>query len=368
MGEKHKNELTLASIGSRRHASEAVSYFRRLGLPGFDAMRAVGVAIALAGIVGAATGACQAAEAPLVQVQAIPLENVHGRIDHLAVDVVGKRLFVAELGNDSVDIVDLDTGQASRRIDKLNEPQGIAYVRDGDSIAVANAGDGSVRFFRAADLAPLGTVALGDDADNIRIDPVTGRLLIGYGSGGLAIIDPTRRSKVGEIKLAGHPEGFEIDPRANRAFVNVPDGHQVAVVDLRSDEQISTWKLPGLSGNFPMALAGSGGPLAVVFRSPPELLLLDPATGSILQSVDTCGDADNVFFDGKRQRFYVSCGDGVVDVIGRDANEFRTIGRLRTSNGARTSLFVPELDKLFVAARAGQRNSRAAILVFRPSP
>ncbi|OHV89797.1 hypothetical protein ORS3428_14135 [Mesorhizobium sp. ORS 3428] len=331
-------------------------------------MRAVILAVMLAGIVGQATGTCRAAEPPLVKIQTIPLENVHGRIDHLAVDVAGNRLFVAELGNDSVDIIDLNAGKASRRIDKLKEPQGIAYLRDGDLIAVASAGDGTVRFFRAADLSPLGTVALGDDADNVETDPATGRVVIGYGTGGLAMIDPTDRSKVGEIKLAGHPEGFEIDAKANRAFVNVPDGHQVAAVDLRSGEQVATWKFARLSDNFPMALAGSGGPLAVVFRSPPKLVLLDPATGSVEQSIESCGDADNVFFDGKRQRFYVSCGDGTVNVVGRDADKFRTIGRVQTSRGARTSLFVPELDRFFVAAPAGERNSQAALLVFRPSP
>ncbi|MDX8483181.1 hypothetical protein RFN28_32720 [Mesorhizobium sp. VK24D] len=331
-------------------------------------MRTVTVAFALAGMVQAATVGCQAADAPLVQVQTIPLENVRGRIDHMAVDIAGNRLFVAELGNDSVDIVDLKSGKASRKINNLKEPQGIAYLSDGDLIVVANAADGSVRFFRAADLAALGTVALGDDADDVRTDTAGGRVLVGYGHGGLAVIDPTNRSLTGEIKLIGHPEGFEIDQKVNRAFVNVPEGHQVAVLDLRSGKLVSTWKFAGLGGNFPMALAAPGGPLAVVFRSPPKLVLLDPATGSVEQSVDTCGDADDVFFDGKRQRFYVSCGDGTVDVIERRAVGLRAIGRVRTSSGARTSLFVPELDRLFVAARAGGPESQAAILVFRTSP
>ncbi|MEI9404126.1 YncE family protein [Mesorhizobium argentiipisi] len=331
-------------------------------------MRTAIMAFAIAAMTQAATDVCQAADAPLIQVQRIPLENVRGRIDHMAVDIAGNRLFVAELGNDSVDMVDLKSGKATGRISNLKEPQGIAYLSDGDLIVVANAGDRSVRFFRAADLAPVGTVALGEDADDIRTDTAGGRVLVGYGNGGLAEIEPTNRSLVSEIKLAGHPEGFEIDRKANRAFVNVPDGRQVAVLDLRSGKQVSTWKFTSLNGNFPMARVGSGGPVAVVFRSPPKLVLLDPATGSVEQSVDVCGDADDVFFDGKRQQFYVSCGDGEIDVIERDANALKTIGNVGTSAGARTSLFVPELDRLFVAARAGWFESQAAILVFRPSP
>ena len=170
-------------------------------------MRALSVALALLATVGvAADSVCAAAaEAPLVLERTIPLGKVSGRIDHLAVDVAGKRLFVAELGNDSVDVVDLRAGKATERISGLKEPQGVAYIPDQDLIVVANAGDGSVRFFRAADLSPLGTIPLGDDADNIRIDPTTGHVLVGYGSGGLAVIDPATRSKIGDIKLTVSP-------------------------------------------------------------------------------------------------------------------------------------------------------------------
>jgi hypothetical protein len=333
-------------------------------------VRTANIAFWLAAVIGLTIGSAGAAKAgpPLVLDQTIPLDHVSGRIDHMAVDVAGKRLFVAELGNGSVDVVDLQAGKVVRRISGLKEPQGIAYVAGQDLIVVASAGDGSVRFFRAADLSPVGTIDLGDDADNVRIDPTTGHVLVGYGDGGLAIIDPATRSRLEDIKLAGHPESFQLDPKGGRAYVNVPDAHQVAVVDLKTRKQVSTWKTPGLGSNFPMALADVGQPLAVVFRSPARLALLDPATGAVTTSLETCGDADDVFFDGKRDRIYVSCGDGSVDVVQGSPDGVRQIERVATSWGARTSIFVPQLDRLFVAARAGWLGSGAAILVFRPSP
>ena len=112
-----------------------------------------------------------------------------------------------------------------------------------------------------------------------------------------------------------------------------------------------------------------GGTLAAVFRSPPRLVLLDLGSGAVTANLETCGDADDVFFDGKRQRLYVSCGEGAVDVFqGAAASPPRHLARLPTSPGARTSLFVPELDRLFVAARAGLLGSKASILVVRPEP
>ena len=318
--------------------------------------------------IGLSAGSVCAAEAPLVLERIIPLDNVTGRIDHMAVDITGKRMFVAELANNSVDVVDLQSGTVAGRIDGLKEPQGVAYVPGQNLLVVANGGDGSVRFFRAADLSPLGSIPLGEDADNIRIDPTTGRLLVGYGSGGLAVIDAASRSTIASIKLAGHPESFQIDLKTNRAFVNVPDEHEIAVVDLGARRQVAAWKVTDVGGNFPMALAGPSGPLAVVFRSPATLVLLDPATGAVTQRLDTCRDADDVFFDGNRDRLYVSCGDGSVAVMARNAQGFRPAGHIPTSAGARTSLFVADLDRLFVAARAGSQKSKAALLVFRPIP
>jgi hypothetical protein len=298
----------------------------------------------------------------------IALPEVAGRIDHMAVDPGRKRLLVAALGNGSLDVVDLAGGRRVKQIAGLHEPQGVAYVQRPDLVVVASAGDGTVRFFRGEDLAPAGSLALSSDADNVRIDSRTGNIIVGYGSGGLAVIDPEKKSKIGDVKLAAHPESFQLDPASGRIFVNVPDAGQIAVVDLATARQIAGWTVPGLRANFPLAIDDSGTTIATVFRHPPKLVLLDIKTGAATPQLDTCGDADDVFFDAKRRRIYVSCGAGAVDVFARVAMDYRPLARVETSSGARTSLFVPELDRLYVAARAGLLGSDAAILVFRPLP
>ena len=322
--------------------------------------------LAAIAFVRAAPNAAQA-EAPLILEQTIALDSVSGRIDHMAIGAAGKRLFVAELGYGAVDVVDLQAGKAVRRISNLREPQGVAYIPDQDLIVVASAGDGSVRFYRAADLKLVKTIGLGDDADDIRIDPAAS-ILVGYGNGGLAIIDPKTQSKIGDIRLPGHPEGFQVESRSELAFVNVPDAHQIAVVDLKADKQAVGWSTSGLGSNFPMAIGEAGEPLAVVFRSPAMLTILNPTTGAIAEKLDVCGDAGDVFFDAKRGRLYVSCGEGAIDVVTYSRERLDRIERLATSRGARTSVFSVQLDQLYVAARAGWLGSKAAVLVFRPSP
>lgn len=110
------------------------------------------------------------------------------------------------------------------------------------------------------------------------------------------------------------------------------------------------------------------GDVGVVFRGQSKLALLDPNSGIVIAAADTCGDADDLFFDQKRKYFYISCGAGMVDVIGHDQTGLRLLSHVRTALGTRTSLFVPELDRLFVAERAGMLGSAASILIFRTSP
>src|SRR5713226_4788665 len=136
----------------------------------------------------ASNAAAQSSEEPSLQLEAkIPLGAVRGRIDHLAIDLKRQRLFVAELGNDSLGVVDFAARKAVRTITGLSEPQGVGYEPTTDTVYVANAGDGSVRVLRGDDLAPIGRIELADDADNVRIDAQRKRVLVGYGKGALAI-------------------------------------------------------------------------------------------------------------------------------------------------------------------------------------
>ena len=319
-----------------------------------------------AGLIWSAAAAAQIVGASLLLETKIPLGQVNGRIDHLGIDVKRQRLFVAELGNNSLGVVDLAAGKVLRTIAGLSEPQGVAYVPNADSVFVANAGDGSVRVLRGDDFAPIGQIELGEDADNVRVDTRRNRVLVGYGNGALAVIDPATRTKAADIRLKGHPEGFQIDETGTRVFVNVPDARDIEIADLASEANRSL-PMHGAGSNFPMAIDGDAHRVLVVFRSPPTLMALSSQDGRIVAKIETCSDADDVFVDPQRRRVYVSCGEGVIDVLEQHDAEYRRLARVPTVSGARTSLFVPELDRLFVAVRA-KSNEPAAIWVFRPAP
>jgi hypothetical protein len=311
--------------------------------------------------------AAWAAEPGLELEGKIALGNVSGRIDHLAVDLDHQRLFVAELGNDSVGVVDLTTMTTLRTLTGFREPQGVGYVRATGEIYVANAGDGLVHILRGGDFAPNGRIDLGDDADNVRVEASGNRVFIGYGKGALALIDANSHARVANLALKAHPESFQLETSTSRAFVNVPDAGHVAVMDIGSGRQVATWQVPGQHANFAMAVDTQGGEVFVAFRRPARLAVFASRDGAVVGNLDLCDDSDDVFFDSRRHRLYVSCGAGMVDVFQRSVQGWARASRVQTASGARTSLFVPELDRLFVAVRGGWRES-AALWVFRPTP
>jgi YVTN family beta-propeller protein len=297
----------------------------------------------------------------------ISIGNVSGRIDHMAIDLARQRLFVAELGNNTVGIVDLNSRNVIRNLAGLKEPQGVAYLPATDTLYIASGGDGSVRQFRGPDYTAAGQIDLGDDADNIRLDIPANQIVVGYGSGGLAVIDAASSRKVADIPLSAHPEGFQLDQGRNRIFVNLPRAQAIAVVDGRSGKQTASWPTKIAGGNFPMALEQDARHALVAFRNPAKLGAFSMDDGSVIASPDICGDADDLFVDAKRRRVYISCGEGFLDVLDSAQGAYRRVSRIATVAGARTSLFVPEMDRLMLAVRASGQEA-AAIWVFQPMP
>jgi len=312
------------------------------------------------------SGALAQSAEPLYLERKTSLGNVNGRIDHMAIDLKRRRLFVAELGNDTLSILDLDMPKVVHRISGLKEPQGVGYIQSNDTLYVTNGGDGSVRMFRGAEYSPAGRIDLGADADNIRVDLSGNRLFVGHGSGGLNTIDVQSNNKHEFVVLPAHPESFQLDSGTRQIFVNLPNSRAIAVVDATTGQLRSKWALSH-EGNFPMALDPERQRVLVVFRSPPKFAAYNWQTGALVAEVDTCGDADDLFLDVKRQRIYIICGTGFVDVLKADDAKYSRIAKITTVAGARTGLFVGDMDRLFVAARA-QSGQAAWVWVYRANP
>jgi YVTN family beta-propeller protein len=311
---------------------------------------------------GIATARSQS-DSPLRLEKSIPLPGVTGRIDHMTFDLQGKRLFVAALGNDTVEVIDVVSGKVTGTIAGLAEPQGLFYQQEKQRLWIANGRDGTVRIFDGFTFRLLRTISLGDDADNIRGDDSSHRIFVGYGSGGIAVFD-AEGGKVAEIKLDAHPESFQLEKNGPRIFVNLPRSQKVAVIDRAKSAVIGSWRTGDAQSNFPMALDEADARLFIVCRNPAVLLVMDTQSGSIVARLSTVGDSDDIAYDQRSRRLYVSGGDGAIAVYQQnDRDHYRKISQIATANGSRTSLFVPELNHFFVAIRQ-QGETSAAIRVF----
>jgi YVTN family beta-propeller protein len=303
--------------------------------------------LALGAMASLANGA---GESGLELVATIPMPSVKGRIDHFAVDVKNHRLYIAALGNNTVEVVDTAQNRHEKSIPGFGEPQGLIYLPEPRRLYVASGSGDRVDIIDAASLSFVRRIDKLDDADNVRYDAAARTVVVGYGKGALRVLDAGTGDSKGDISLSGHPESFQLEESGTRIFVNVPTAHHVAVVDRVKRAVVGTWEVSARS-NFPMALDEKSRRLFVGTRSPAAILVHDIDSGKQVAKLEIGGDTDDIFFDRTRNRLYAICGHGEVDVFRREsADRYVPEARVRTAPRARTGLFVPEDSKLYVAA------------------
>jgi len=112
-----------------------------------------------------------------------------------------------------------------------------------------------------------------------------------------------------------------------------------------------------------MALDDANKRLFVGCRLPARLVVLDTTSGRIVTRLATVGDTDDVFYDPGRHLVYVIGGEGAVEVLRQhDPDHYEPVRRIKTAPGARTGLFVPGFNRLFVAVpHRGLQSARVLV-------
>ena len=309
----------------------------------------------------------RAAESNTLQlVKTIPLPEVSGRIDHFAIDTKGQRLFMAALGNNTVEAFDLAAGKRIHTIPHCSEPQGLAFVPSQNRLVIADGSSGDVKLVDATSFETIKSLGEMPDADNVRYDAKSELIYVGYGDGALGVISATNGSVVATIKLAAHPESFQLEQNGNRIFVNVPDAGHIAVVDRDTHTVIATWPMQQFRANFPMALDEANHRLFIGCRRPARFVALDTTTGKKISDIEIGGDTDDLYYDADRKRIYVSCGAGFIDVIDQQsADSYQLRNQLTTTSGARTSFFSADRGELYLAVRSGIFSGDAEVRIYK---
>jgi DNA-binding beta-propeller fold protein YncE len=304
----------------------------------------------------------------------IPLPNVKGRLDHFGVDLKGQRLFVAGVGNGTLEVIDLKAGQRVRTITDLEEPQGVYYDAATSRLFVACGGNGVTNVYDGTTFKLIASHKFPDDADNIHYDARNKQVIVGYagakelrkreeGTGGLGFLD-TNGKLIREIVIDAHPESFRLEEKGTRIFVNVPDKQEIEVVDTAKGAILARWPVTSAKNNFPMTLDEAHHRVIVGAWMPPRLLAFDTDSGKQVASAEIAGNSDDLFYDAARSRVYVLTTPGFLEVFQqKDADHYDRIARYATPPGTQTGLFVPELGKLFAGVQ-GRDKQPSEVLVY----
>jgi hypothetical protein len=287
---------------------------------------------------------------PLRLVQTIPMPNVKGRIDHMDVDVQGKRLFVAGLENGSLEVIDLGAGKWSKSVAGFKKTQGVAYVSTLNKVFVASGDDAMLRVFRGDSLELIDSVKLEPGPNRVTYDPHTSVLYVGYGGkdagkdyGEVGLIDAKTDKHFGNIKVDAHPAELLLNSSGKTLYVFVSASSKVQIVDTKKRQVVSTWPVSS-QRNGDGAFDGKTHRLFIGTRTPPQMIAMGADTGKEVAELPTVEGMDGVYFNAAQKRVYVSGGrDNDVGTVfvyqQKDADHYELIAKIPTKPGAGTSFW-----------------------------
>jgi DNA-binding beta-propeller fold protein YncE len=313
------------------------------------------------------------AAVPLRLVQTVALPGITGDFDHFAIDVKGKRLFLAGEDHKTVEVIDIEKSRSLRSLTGFGTPHSIVYLPDKDEIYVTDGADGTIKILRCRDYRPVATIKLVEGADSIGYDHearhlfvVTGGKDVPLDHSFLSKVDLATDKPISDIRIeSNHVEAMVLEHHGSRLFINVTDKNEVAVIDRQAMKVNARWKVGVANENSPIAFDESGKRLIIVCRKPPMLVVMNSENGSIVTNQPAAARADDVVYDRKNHRIYVPGGEGYISVFSQqDVDHYALLAKVPSAPGAKTALLVPELNRLFVAVSPGETKAEAKVLIF----
>jgi DNA-binding beta-propeller fold protein YncE len=329
------------------------------------------------GLLSLAAHAAMAAE-PLALVQTIILADVPPGpyADHMALDSREQRLFVTPQAQGAVTVLDLKTSRVLHTIRGFMNPHAVLYRADRNRLFVTD-GKGVVVVLDALTYRRIRSIPLEPNADSIAYDGKTGVLYVSNGGADtgrsyslVSLIDTATEAKLGDIRIQTPAlEAMVVDETQARLYIDMPEENMIGIIDLRQRALTQRWQLTLAQRNDALALDTDHQLLYVGCNEGDvrgSLLVVDTSSGKELQKLPLGGWVDSMFYDARRQRIYASTGVGAVFVYERNAaGQLRALESVDTAVMARTALFSPELDRLFVMVPHLGWTS-AKVLVFKP--
>jgi DNA-binding beta-propeller fold protein YncE len=311
---------------------------------------------------------------PLKLIATTPMPGFTGDFDHFGLDIKGNRLFLASENQKTVEVFDLGTGARIRSITGFGQPLTMAYLAESNRLVVTDGGDtDAVELVDCKEYKIINTLKLGKGVDHGAYNPINKYFYVENGGGSegkthvMTIIDTKSFKQVGEV--AGLPgssnEGMVINHAGKKLYVNLTGTDEVGVIDLKTRQLIARWPLPDAHVAHAIALDERNHRLFTATRKPPEFIVFNTDTGKVVTSLPCVGVNSDMSLDVARQRIYVTGSDTASVFEQRDADHYEHIAEVPTAYRAKSSIFVPELKRLYVAdSGKGKPDAKLALQIF----
>jgi YVTN family beta-propeller protein len=332
-------------------------------------------AICLTGLAIFAVKTSAQEKLPLKLVVTTPMPGFTGDFDHFGLDLKGNRLFLAAEDQKTVEVFDLRTGKRIHSIEGFGHPLTMAYLPESGRLLVTNGDSDDVALVDCKEYKILNTLKLGKGVDHSALDPTNRYFYVENGaapdgkSHSLAIIDTKSFKIVGEIPgLSGDSnEGMAIDRAGKKLYVNLTGSDEVGVIDLNTRQIIARWPLPDAHVAHAIALDDANHRLFTATRKPAQFIVFNTDTGKVVASLPCVGVNSDMSIDVARKRIYVTGSDTASVFEQRDADHYEHIAEVPTAYRAKSSIFVPELKRLYIAdSGKGKPDAKLALQIFEP--
>jgi DNA-binding beta-propeller fold protein YncE len=314
---------------------------------------------------------------PLKLIQTTPLTGFTGDFDHFAIDLQGKRLFLTAEDHKTVEVFDLE-GNRVHSITGFGQPHAALFLHEVNQLIVTDGDDfGMVELVDGTNYKILSTIRLPGGVDGAVYNPVDHCYYVESGGDDanvkthvLNIIDTKTFKHVGDITLPGnHSEAMAVDHEGKKLYVNLTGVNQVGVVDLKSRKVLNTWPVPETQTTNSLVLDEPNQRLFIAGRKPPKLVILNAVDGKELASFPISGLNDDMWFDAANKRIYATGTETTTVFEQVDADHYKHVADVPTGFRAKTSIFVPELKRLYVAVSGkGKPNAQLALQVYDVVP
>ena len=288
-----------------------------------------------------------------------------GGFDYVTIDSAARRLYISHATQ--VDVVDADSGKVVGTIADTPGVHGAAIASEFKHGFTSNGRENKVSMFDPATLALIKKIDVGRGPDGIYYDPKTKRVFTNnHGTHDITAIDAKTGDVVGTVKAEGDGEQAVIGANG-MIYVNSENTNEVLAFDPKSLEVKNRFPIGVAKTPTGLAYDAKTNRLFIGCRNEPKMVVMDAATGKVINSFPIGSGVDFAGFDPSAKLIFFSCGEGVLSIYHeKSADQYEDAGAVKTQPSAKTMAFDPKTKKIFLSA-AEYVESPAAAGQKRPS-